>query len=66
MIGELLKAGLLHPDAKTVAGDGLAAYAKEPKLRDGKLAWEAGAGATLNDKILRLSLIPIPEPTRPY
>lgn len=53
MIGELLKGGLLHPDAKTVAGDGLASYAKEPKLRDGKLAWEAGAATTLNDKILR-------------
>jgi phosphogluconate dehydratase len=58
MIGELLGAGLLHPDAKTVAGDGLAAYAKEPKLRDGKLGWEAGAGATLNDKILRPAAAP--------
>lgn len=53
MIGQLLEAGLLHPDAKTVAGDGLAAYALEPKLQGGKLAWKAGASASLNEKILR-------------
>ncbi len=53
MIGELLEAGLLHDDVSTIAGDGLARYAQEPKLRDGKLVWEAGAGKTLNDKILR-------------
>jgi phosphogluconate dehydratase len=53
MIGELLEAGLLHDDVCTVAGDGLARYAQEPKLRDGALVWEDGAGKTLNDKILR-------------
>jgi len=53
MIGELLDAGLLHDDVCTVAGDGLKRYAQEPKLRDGALVWEDGAGETLNDKILR-------------
>ena len=53
MIGELLEAGLLHEDARTVAGDGLARYAQEPKLRDGALVWEDGAGESLNDRILR-------------
>lgn len=53
MIGQLLDAGLLHPDAKTVAGDGLALYRQEPKLIDGKLVWQDGAKDTLNDKILR-------------
>jgi phosphogluconate dehydratase len=53
MIGELLEAGLLHDDVCTVAGDGLTRYAQEPKLRDGALVWEDGAGETLNDKILR-------------
>ncbi len=53
MIGELLGAGLLHDDVCTVAGDGLARYAQEPKLKDGVLVWEDGAGATLNDRILR-------------
>jgi phosphogluconate dehydratase len=43
MIGQLLDAGLLHPDAKTVAGDGLSHYRQEPKLQDGKLVWEDGA-----------------------
>jgi phosphogluconate dehydratase len=53
MIGELLKAGLLHEDVSTVAGDGLHRYTEEPKLRDGALVWEAGAGTSLNDRILR-------------
>ncbi len=53
MIGELLEAGLLHPDTKTVAGDGLALYTTEPKLKDGAVTREAGPKDTLNDKILR-------------
>ena len=53
MIGELLGAGLLHEDVCTVAGDGLARYAQEPKLRDGQLVWEEGTGESLNDRILR-------------
>ena len=61
MIGQLLDAGLLHPDAKTVAGDGLSLYRQEPKLRDGKLHWEDGANETLNDRILR----PATDPFQP-
>jgi phosphogluconate dehydratase len=61
MIGELLDAGLLHPDTKTVAGDGLAIYTAEPKLKDGALTWEPGAGQTLNDRILR----PATDPFQP-
>jgi phosphogluconate dehydratase len=61
MIGQLLEKGLLHPDAKTVAGTGLEHYSYEPKLRDGKLAWEPGANHTLNDKILR----PASDPFQP-
>ena len=53
MIGQLLDAGLLHPDAKTILGDGLGSYAQEPRLHDGRLAWVDGAKTTLNDKILR-------------
>lgn len=53
LIGQLIDAGLLHSDAKTVAGDGLAPYTLEPKLVDGALAWETGARETLNDRILR-------------
>ncbi len=53
MIGSLLDAGLLHEDVRTVAGDGLADYTREPKLGDGKISWAEGAGTTQNDKILR-------------
>ncbi len=53
MIGQLLDAGLLHADAKTILGEGLELYSKEPKLRNGKLVWEDGSPTTLNDKILR-------------
>jgi phosphogluconate dehydratase len=53
LIGQLLDAGLLHGDARTVAGEGLAAYRQEPRLVDGRLAWVPGPEATLNDRILR-------------
>lgn len=53
MIGELLGAGLLHPDTKTVAGQGLENYTQEPRLIEDNLVWQDGAGESLNDKILR-------------
>lgn len=60
LIGELLDAGLLHPDAKTVAGDGLAAYRQEPVLEGGRLAWRDGPKASLNDRIVRPATDPSP------
>lgn len=53
MIGELLDAGLLHDDVRTVAGDGLHLYTQEPKLTGGELTYTEGPRETLNDKILR-------------
>jgi phosphogluconate dehydratase len=53
LIGQLLDAGLLHPDAKTIAGVGLDAYRHEATLKDGKLGWQPGATTSLNDRILR-------------
>ncbi|MFP7672731.1 phosphogluconate dehydratase [Marivita sp. S0852] len=53
MIGELLSAGLLHDDVKTVAGDGLHLYAQEPKIAEGRVVYGPGAGETQNAKILR-------------
>ncbi len=53
LIGELLNAGLLHPDVKTMAGDGLDLYTQEPQLRDGRVAYVPGPRETLNDKIVR-------------
>ncbi|MGR3497206.1 phosphogluconate dehydratase [Citreimonas sp.] len=53
MIGQLLDAGLLHDDVRTVAGDGMTLYRQEPKLKDGRLTWEDAPTETQNDKILR-------------
>ena len=61
MIGELLDAGLLHSDVKTVAGDGLAHYTEEPVLSDGQLTWRDGPKQSENDKILR----PASDPFQP-
>ena len=61
MISELLNAGLLHDDTKTVAGDGLELYTKEPKLVDGRIAYTDGVRETLNDKVLR----PATDPFQP-
>ncbi|MDP3264410.1 MAG: phosphogluconate dehydratase [Tabrizicola sp.] len=58
LIGQLLDAGLLHPDAKTIAGDGLASYRQEPTLDGGKLAWRDGPNTTLNEKIVRPASAP--------
>lgn len=53
LIRELLGAGLLHGDTKTVGGGGLEVYTQEPKLRDGKVVWEEGTPESLNLKIVR-------------
>ena len=53
MVGELLNAGLLHEDVKTIAGDGMSLYAQEPILKDQKLIWQDGTKTSLNDRILR-------------
>ncbi len=60
-ISTLLDDGLLHPDTLTVAGLGLHNYTKEPKLKDGELVWEDGAGHSLNEKIVR----PAKDPFQP-
>ncbi|MTI00554.1 phosphogluconate dehydratase [Roseibium sp. RKSG952] len=52
-IGTLLEDGLLHPDTLTVAGRGIQHYTQEPKLIDGQLVWQEGAGHSLNEKIVR-------------
>ncbi len=62
LIGELLGAGLLHPDVRTVAGDGLARYAAEPVLEAGALVWRDGPKQSLDDRILRSAADPF-QPT---
>jgi len=58
LIGELLGAGLLHPDTLTVSGSGLGDYTREPRLADGAVVWEDGARETGNDRILRPASAP--------
>ncbi|MES2815113.1 MAG: phosphogluconate dehydratase [Pseudomonadota bacterium] len=53
LIGQLLDAGLLHPNAKTIVGEGLESYRQEPVLSSGTLAWRDGPKASLNEKVVR-------------
>ena len=61
MIGQLLEAGLMHADAKSVMGESIASYSREPKLVEGRLSWQDGPKASLNDRILR----PTADPFQP-
>ncbi len=58
MIGELLRAGMLHADTVTAMGDGLEEYTRTPQLKDGELTWSAPISESLNPAILR----PVSEP----
>jgi len=53
VIGSLLEAGLMHPDVRTVAGDGLHRYTSEPRLDTDGLKWVDGARASLDTEVLR-------------
>ncbi len=53
LIRELLEAGYLHEDVKTVWGNGLSAYTVEPKLDEtGAIRWQDGARDSLDEKVL--------------
>ncbi len=58
LIGELLDAGLLHGDALTVAGEGLARYREEPVLDDGVLTWRPAPKQSGDDSVLRSAARP--------
>jgi len=53
LIGELLAAGLLHPDARTMVGAGLRDYAREPFLSDGTLHWRDAPEVSADTAVLR-------------
>lgn len=53
MIRELLDAGLLHADVRTVMGPGLQRYAQEPFLEDGKPVWRPSPGSSGDRDVLR-------------
>jgi phosphogluconate dehydratase len=59
LIDQLLDAGLLHGDVRTVAGDGLDHYRKLPFLDDtGKLAWKPVSRESGNRGVLRAASEP--------
>jgi len=54
LIRELLAAGLLHADVRTVAGPGLARYTEEPVLDEaGALQWRAAPERSIDRAVLR-------------
>jgi len=58
VVRELLRAGLLNQAIQTVAGVGLEAYAQEPWLNDGVLAWRAAPPKSLDNEVLRSAANP--------
>ncbi|MDT8449595.1 MAG: phosphogluconate dehydratase [Wenzhouxiangellaceae bacterium] len=58
VIRELLDAGLLHPDIRTIHGGDLYAQAQEPTLDGDRLAWKAPPETTGDDSILRPAAAP--------
>ncbi|MBE9373109.1 phosphogluconate dehydratase [Saccharopolyspora sp. HNM0983] len=53
LVGQLLDAGLLHPDVQTVAGPGLDRYRQQPFLEDGRLVWRDAPERSLDRDVLR-------------
>ncbi|MDA0180341.1 phosphogluconate dehydratase [Solirubrobacter phytolaccae] len=54
LIGELIDAGLMHPDVHTVAGYGLGRYRDEPFLdENGALDWRPAARDSRDESVLR-------------
>jgi len=61
LIQELCDAGLIHADAKTMAGEGLAAYATELAMDGGRLAWRPAPKESGDSSVVR----PAGEPFQP-
>jgi phosphogluconate dehydratase len=53
LVRELLGAGLLHRDVKTLMGDSLDAYAQEPYLDGDQLRWRDAPAQSLDRDVLR-------------
>ncbi|MEU5879511.1 phosphogluconate dehydratase [Spirillospora sp. NPDC047279] len=53
LIGELIDAGLLHEDARTVGGATLAAYRESPALTSQGLVWRRGPRLSGDTEVLR-------------
>ncbi|TYB42934.1 phosphogluconate dehydratase [Actinomadura chibensis] len=53
LIGELIDAGLLHEDARTVGGATLAAYRRVPEFAGGTVEWREAPGESGDRNVLR-------------
>ena len=53
VIRELIGSGLAHADVLTIAEHGMPAYAQEPFLEDGELAWRPSPKLSADDAMLR-------------
>jgi phosphogluconate dehydratase len=53
LIGELLRAGLMHEDVQTISGPALGASALEPWLSPGGLAWREAPAVSADTSVLR-------------
>jgi phosphogluconate dehydratase len=53
LVRELLDAGLMHGDVRTIAGDGLRRYAQEPWLSSEGLAWRDAPKVSGDTAVLR-------------
>jgi phosphogluconate dehydratase len=61
VIRELIEAGLLHEDVKTIAGEGLSRYASAPALDAGAVKWTPAPTISGDEKILT----PVARPAQP-
>jgi phosphogluconate dehydratase len=50
---ELINAGLLHADVKTILGEGLEKFCVEPFAADERIAWKPASSVSLDPSILR-------------
>ena len=53
VIRELVGAGLMHADVRTIAGEGLAHYMQEPVLVDGKFGYRAAPTNSEDETVLK-------------
>ncbi|MDX1516130.1 MAG: phosphogluconate dehydratase [Woeseiaceae bacterium] len=53
VIGQLLDAGLLHEDVRTILGDGLRLFCQEPVIDGDALTWRTAQTTSLDTDILR-------------
>ncbi len=53
VIRELIAAGLMHADVRTIAGDGLAHYTQEPVLVDSKFSYRAAPLVSADETVLK-------------